>query len=422
MTRRGGGAAPRVRVPASRRVLIGALVVGGLGIGVGEFLVMGLLPQIAADLLPALSASDPDAARAATGGLASAYGLGVVVGLVAIPPLLRRLSERAALIACAASMLACTLATACAPTLAVALGLRLAAGLAHASYIGVSAMAIAHLLGSTRYGRGSAIVHGGLTAASLVGVPALTALGAGVDWRLILGGGALLFAVPLVALGCVAVPAGPAVPEAHAVGRVRAGTSIGILSAAVLTAAGGFALVTFAAQLAEVARAGGGTWLTAAVAMFAFGIGMNLGNLAAGWCADRAPLAGVAGSVAAGALGAVAVGAALALPAAESTGAASALTAAGLLLAGAMLGGCGPTEQVLYMRELRRFPRLASSLPSGTGNLGSFLGALAGAGLLAAHGAAAIPIGALALTLLGACGLVAYAVLARRARGAGGGS
>ncbi|WP_244303115.1 MFS transporter [Leucobacter coleopterorum] len=145
---------------AGRRFLIFALACGGFGIGVSEYLVMGLLPQIAADLLPELSRSDPDAALAATGGLASAYALGVVVGMFTTPILTRRFSERGALLACAGGMLLFTLLTAFAPNLTIAIAFRFLSALAHASYLGVGAMAVAHLLGGGRYGRGAAVVHG----------------------------------------------------------------------------------------------------------------------------------------------------------------------------------------------------------------------------------------------------------------------
>lgn len=403
------------RVAPRNMVLIAALVCGGFGIGVSEFLVMGLLPQIAADLLSALNAQHADAALAATGGLASAYGLGVMTGALLTPPLIARLSERKALLLLATTMLLGTAATALAPTLAVALVFRFLSALAHASYIGVGAMAIAHLLGSARYGRGSAIVHGGLAGATLIGVPALTALGAVSDWRILLGGCALLFAIPLVALLAIRIPAGPPVSHGAAAPKPRPLRVLTIIGAAVLSSAGGFAIVTYIAPVTASTR-GSDAWLTAAWAMLTFGIGMNLGNLVAGWFADRAADLAFWGAVIAGAAGA----ALLLLLELGAGGAGSAPGAAGgvwsavgVLFIGLMLGGCGPAGQVLYLRELARFPRLASSMPSGAGNLGSFLGALAGGAILAGSGVTAIPVGALALIAVGVLLLVGYR-LARR--------
>ena len=387
------------RITAGHRVLIAALVCGGFGIGVSEFIVMGLLPQMAADLLPELYAANTEAALAASGGVAAAYALGVVVGVAVTPLVIRRLSERSALLVCAGLMLLWTLLLALAPTLTVALALRFLAALTHASYIGVGAMAAAHMLGSNNYGRGSAIVHGGLAGANLLGVPVLTALGASWDWRVIIAAAALLFAVPFVALlaispasdvGYVVADTGSASTDG-ARRRLR-GALFVLVGAAVLIAASGFAIVTYVAPVVDWAQGGPGRgWLSAATGMLAFGIGMNLGNFVAGWFADRAAGPAFVLSAAAGAVGAVL----LMLPV-GSLG-----TACALALVGAVLGGTGPSGQVLYMRELKRFPRLASSMPSGVGNLGSFVGSLAGAGLLATGGVAALPVGSLALVVVG---------------------
>lgn len=388
----------------SRWILIAALACGGFGIGVSEFLVMGLLPQIATDLLPELMRSHRDAALAATGGLASAYALGVVVGIFTTPLLVRRMSERHALMVCAGSMLLWTLLTAFAPTLAFAIVLRFLSALTHASFIGVGAMAVAHLMGSNSYGRGSAIVHGGLALANLAGVPALTALGSVVDWRVILGACTLFFAAPFAALIAIEVPDRGHAAVAKSTARIRRRSLLLVLGAAVVSAAGGFAIVTYVAPVTLWAR-GGDAWLSAAIAMLAFGIGMNIGNFVAGLVADRAAGLAFGGAIFAGAAGA----ALLVVPGIGGVGA-----GLGVLLIGVLLGGQGPAGQVLYLRELARFPRLASSLPSGTGNMGSFVGALVGAGLLAGFGPAAVPVGAIALLGAGLLIFVIYARVARR--------
>ena len=390
-------------MPASRWILIIALAAGGFGIGVSEFLVMGLLPQIATDLLPDLMQGQRNTALAATGGIASAYALGVAVGIFTTPLLVRRQSERRALLVCAGNMMLWTVLTALAPTLPIALVLRFLSALTHASFIGVGAMAIAHLFGSRGYGRGSAIVHGGLALANLAGVPALTALGEIVDWRTILGACALFFAAPFVALLVIDVPQMRGESTTVTATRVRKRNIILLFGAAIVGAAGGFAILTYVAPVTLWAR-GGDTWFTAAIAMLAFGVGMNLGNFVAGLMADRAAGLAFGGSLLAGCAGAIL----LFIPGVGGVGA-----FAGVLLVGVLLGGQGPAGQVMYLRELSRFPRLASSLPSGTGNLGSFAGSLFGAGLLASFGAATIPLGAATLLAVALLGFLAYLRVAR---------
>lgn len=382
----------------SRWVLIVALACGGFGIGVSEFLVMGLLPRIAEDLLPELMRTNRDAALAATGGMASAYAAGVVVGIFATPFIVRKFSERRALLFCAGSMVLWTVLTAVAPTLGLAITLRFLSALTHASFIGLGAMAIAHLLGSRSYGRGSAIVHGGLALANLVGVPALTGLGEFVEWRLILGGCAVFFVVPFVAVLTIDVPSAGRGAQEAVVARLRKGSLTLLFFAAVVGAAGGFTIITYVAPVTLWVR-GDDTWLTAAIGMLVFGVGMNVGNLVSGMLADRAAILMFGMSLLAGLLGA----GLLMIAEVGGVGAAS-----GVLLIGVLLGGQGPAGQVLYLRELARYPRLASTLPSGAGNLGSFAGALVGGGLLAGAGPAVIPLGAALLVALAGLAFVAY--------------
>ncbi|HEU0182313.1 MAG TPA: MFS transporter, partial [Agromyces mariniharenae] len=67
---------PTTLSPARIRFALLALAMGGFGIGATEFVAMGLLPEMAADLLPGLAATSTDAANAAAGWIISAYALG----------------------------------------------------------------------------------------------------------------------------------------------------------------------------------------------------------------------------------------------------------------------------------------------------------------------------------------------------------
>ena len=66
--------------PLRARLAILALALGGFSIGTTEFIAMGLLPEIARDLLPDLYATDSEGAVAKAGWLITAYAIGVVVG------------------------------------------------------------------------------------------------------------------------------------------------------------------------------------------------------------------------------------------------------------------------------------------------------------------------------------------------------
>ncbi|WP_244303116.1 hypothetical protein [Leucobacter coleopterorum] len=132
----------------------------------------------------------------------------------------------------------------------------------------------------------------------------LTALGAGGEWRLILGGiVTLFFAVPFVALMLVRLPNEAAAAAAQLGGAVRKRRLLLLICAAVLAAASSFVIVTYIAPVVDAARSGD-VWLTTGFAMLAFGVGMNLGNLGSGWLADRTPGIAFCGVALAGASGA----------------------------------------------------------------------------------------------------------------------
>ncbi|WP_281289146.1 MFS transporter [Leekyejoonella antrihumi] len=372
-------------------ILVAALVCGAFGIGTSEFLVMGLLPQIAASLSGQLYRRSPKAAMATTGWMTAGYALGVATGTVVMPFLLRKSQVRAALIWCAASMMLWTLLTALSPSLPVAITFRFLAALAHATYTGLASVVVARLLGPNHQGRGNAVVIGGLTAANLVGVPLFTAAGSGGAWRVMIGLCSILFAAPVVALVFISLPALSDIP--HAAVRARATTrqSLTLMAAITLLAGGGFAIMTFVAPISRWSE-GSVAVLPVAAYMAIFGVGMNAGNVIGGWAADRAAGVSVVCFGAVGITGTVML--LLRLWPGVTTG-------VGIAMMGILLGGVNPGAMVLYMRELPHRPRLAASLASGTANLGSFIGSLAGGALLATRGVSAAVAGGFALTAIG---------------------
>lgn len=383
---------PATSSVAHKNTLIAALVCGAFGIGVSEFLIMGLLPQIAADLSADLYQYDPETAMAAAGMMVSGYALGVVTGTFTTPALMRRLPEHTALTLCAAAMMFSTFLTAISPTLLIAIILRFVAALTHATFMGLATVMIARLLRDGRHGRSSAIVTSGLTMASLLGVPFLTALGSGGQWRLILAACAVLFAIPTIVLLLFA-PIAPvmAASAAHgtAPGISRATILLGV--AITLITGGAFAIVTFAAPISQWAQ-GPRSAIPIAVFMLFFGVGMNVGNFVGGWAADRAPKLTV---VCTGVIGAA--GAALLFLPFQSP----VTTGVSLFIMGLVLAGTNPASIVLYLRELPHHQRVAASLASGTANLGSFGGSLVGGALLASGGTSVISVGGFTLIVLG---------------------
>lgn len=161
----------RPRRPA--RALL-ALGLGGFAIGTGEFVIMGLLPEVASDLAVGIPSA---------GHLVSAYALGVVVGAPLLAVTAARWRRRALLIALMAFYALANFATALVPGhLAVALA-RFASGLPHGAYFGVAALVAAALAPPSRRARAVGFVMLGLTTAMLAGAPLATWLGQLLGWR-----------------------------------------------------------------------------------------------------------------------------------------------------------------------------------------------------------------------------------------------
>jgi DHA1 family inner membrane transport protein len=269
-----------------RRALL-ALAVGGFAIGTGEFVILGLLPNVANDL----SVSIPQA-----GHLVSAYALGVVVGAPTLTVACIRLPRRVVLIALLAAIALGNLASALAPTFDWELSARFVSGLPHGAFFGVGSVAAANMVRASRRSAAMAVMFTGLTVANIIGVPLTTLLGQQTSWRLVFG-----LVAMIAALGAAAVAIFVPVESAHArVESLQHGTvqmlrrELGAFrnpqvwfTLAVVMVGGGGLFATFSyinpmlTHLAGYAQSSV-TWL-----LVLFGLGMTVGNLLGARLADR---------------------------------------------------------------------------------------------------------------------------------------
>jgi DHA1 family inner membrane transport protein len=336
---------------------------------------MGLLPQIADNLLPTLSASDPEAAIARAGTLISAYAAGVVVGAPTIAVFAARFPRKGLLLALVIAFTVGTIASALAPTFELVVVARFVAALPHGAYFGIAALVAASLMGPGKRGRGIALVLSGLTIANVVGVPAITFLGQQTNWRVAYLAVAAIFALTVVAILLV-VPKQPGDPGAT-IRRELGGFTRPAVWFALLTGAlgfgGFFAVYTYIAPLTtEVAM------LPVAVvplALVATGIGMTVGNFIGGRLADR------------GALKAVFICFAMLVAALLFL----ALTAptipglfVGLFAVGLASSAISPAIQTRLMDVAGESQTLAAAVNHSALNLGNSLGAFIGGAVIAA--------------------------------------
>ena len=155
--------APSTQPPAPRLVLvIMALVLGGVGIGITEFVTMGLLPQIA----EGVGVDIPTA-----GHVISAYAMGVVIGAPLIALGAARLPRRGLLVTLMVVFAVGNALTALAPGYGTLIAARVLSGLPHGAYFGVAALVAVALAPPGRRGRAVGTVMLGLPIAMVAGVP-----------------------------------------------------------------------------------------------------------------------------------------------------------------------------------------------------------------------------------------------------------
>ncbi|MCW2307546.1 MFS transporter [Rhodobium gokarnense] len=378
-----------------------ALAAGAFGIGVTEFVIMGLLLEVSRDLGVSL---------AAAGLLISGYALGVVVGAPVLTILTASWNRKQVLVGLMVIFIAGNAACALAPTYGLLMAARVLTALTHGTYFGVGSVLAGGLVGRDRQASAIAIMFTGLTLANILGVPAGTWLGQQFGWR------ATFWAVTAVGVAALAilvllVPADRSKPapsnwKSDLKAVSRAPVVLGFATT-VLGFAGVFALFTYIAPL--LTEIGGFADGAVSPILLVFGGGLVAGNLLGGRLADRRLKAAVIGSMAA--LAAVLVAMAVGM---ENRIAAVALTG---LLGAAGFATVPPLQAFVLSKATGAGESLASSLNIAAFNLGNALGAWAGGIVISdGPGLAALPLAAAAFPALAiVVALAAMAFERRRA-------
>ncbi|MGC5627702.1 MFS transporter [Georgenia sp. Z1344] len=271
---------------ARRNFALFTLALGGFGIGTTEFVTMGLLPQIAGELVPGFGA-DPTAGIAHAGWLVTAYALGVVVGAPVTAVATARMSQRTLVLVLVAALAAANLASALMPGFGLTAVARFVAGLPHGAYFGVASLLAARLMGPGRQGAGVAIALSGLTVANVVGVPLGTWLGQEAGWRWAYVTVAAIFALTLV-LALRAIPAVPGNPDRHPSRELLAFRNPRLwlmLAVGAIGFGGFFAVYSYISEVAT--RTAGLSESLVPWVLATLGTGMVVGNIIGGWASDR---------------------------------------------------------------------------------------------------------------------------------------
>ncbi|MEV5329392.1 MFS transporter [Nonomuraea fastidiosa] len=375
-------------------VLVPAVLMASVFVvGTSEYLIAGLLPQMAADLEVSVSTA---------GQAVTAYALGVVIGGPLVTIATVRLPRKGLALGLLVLFAAGNAVCAVAGSYEVLIAGRVVASLSHAAFLTVALMMVTRVVAPDRAGSAIAAVAAGFSAATLLGVPLGVLLGEGAGWRTPF---AVLAALALAVAGALAA----ALPRQDAPAtsvREEIATVLGrrvlvvIATTAVGLAATSTVFTYLAPALTGITGLGPGAVSTL---LLVYGAGSLAGGLVAGRLADRS----LAGTVRGTFIGLAVVLAAFpfAVPWAG--------TAVVVVLAlGVLTSATTPALQSLLLRHAGQAPMLATSVNVCAFNIGIAAGSALGGGLVAADGLRWLGLAAAGLSLVALA--ISYAAIPRR--------
>ncbi|SDH00532.1 MFS transporter, DHA1 family, arabinose polymer transporter [Leifsonia sp. 98AMF] len=376
-----------------------ALALGGFGIGLTEFVIAGLLPEVAADF---------HVDEATAGWLISGYALAVVVGALGLTAAATRIPRKAALLGLMVLFIVGNLLSAIAPDYGVMLAGRILAALCHGAFFGIGSVVAAGLVAPEKQARAIAVMFTGLTAANVLGVPFGTLLGQAFGWRSTFWAITVIGVAAIIGVALLVPRDAGDRPTAGLRGELSAFRSGQVwlsLAATVLGFGGMFGAFTYIAYtLTGVSGfpSSAVPWL-----LILFGLGLFAGNWVGGRLADRS----IDGTLLwlLGALAVVLVG--FALVAGIPVGAVIAL-----VLMGAFGFATVPALQLRVLSYASHAPTLASGGNIAAFNLGNALGAWLGGLTIAAGLGYTSPLWVGAAMTVGALVVIAIAAAASRRR------
>jgi len=361
-----------------------ALAVASFGIGTTEFVIMGLLPEVA----QSFGVTIPQA-----GYLVSGYAMGVVVGAPVVAIATARLPRKTALLALIGVFLAGNLGCAVAPTYGLLMAARILTAFAHGAFFGIGAVVARDLVPREKRTQAVALMFTGLTLANVLGVPLGTALGQEAGWR------STFWAVVGIGLAAAlaiqfCVPAGLPGTRGRLVSEFRALGRWPVLRPMLISTLSSVSFFTVFTYITPfLTNVSGFTPHGVTLVLFAAGIGLTIGNLAGGHFADRGQMATIIGSF----LGIVTVLLILTVVAHHAIA-----TIAVLVLWSGLVFALVSPLQIWVVEAASEAPNLASTLNQGAFNLGNATGAwIGGTALTLGIGYGELPLIAAAVSLAG---------------------
>ncbi|HHL2560516.1 TPA: MFS transporter [Yersinia enterocolitica] len=361
-----------------------ALALSAFAIGTTEFVIMGLLPQVAGDL----HISIPTA-----GWLISGYALGVAIGAPIMAVLTAKLPRKKTLLLLMVIFIIGNLMCALAYSYDFLMLARVITALSHGAFFGIGAVVASNLVAPNRRASAVALMFTGLTLANVLGVPLGTALGQAFGWR------STFWVVSVIGLFSLAalyrkLPSSQEEAPTELRKEIAALRGGGIWLSLLMTvffAAAMFALFTYIAPiLTEVTQVSehGISWT-----LLLMGVGLTLGNIVGGRLADwRLSVSLTTTFLLIAIFSALFSWTSYSLLAAEVT----------LFLWSAAAFSAVPALQINVVAYGKKAPNLVSTLNIAAFNVGNALGAWVGGVVIAKGlGLTVVPLAAAALAVVG---------------------
>lgn len=345
-----------------------ALFLAAFAFGTAEFVIAGILPDVATGL---------DISIPVAGYLISGYAIGIAIGGPLLAVATKKMGRKALILVLGGLFTVGQVLCAIAPNFELLMAARVMVSVVHGTFFGIAAIVAIGLVAPERRGFAVALILSGLTVSNILGVPAGTAIGTAFGWR------ATFWAVGLVGLASTIIIAfalptrtgnettsGSFMREFRALGRQQIVTSLAIV---MLVMIGQYSLFTYIAPLLiEVSRADVGMipWI-----LLLYGVGSTIGVFIGGRLADWKLMPSLI---------AILAGQALTFLLVYFVSPYPVPMALAIVLWGGINFAFGSPVQTRVLAWAADAPNLASALiPSGF-NVGIAIGAILGAGIIEA--------------------------------------
>ncbi|WP_244165063.1 MFS transporter [Rhodococcoides fascians] len=363
--------------------LVYILAMGTFLMGTSEFVVAGILPDIASDLTIGISEA---------GLLVTAFAIGMIATpLIAVAAL--EIPERTTLLLALAVYSAGHIVVVLTDDLSLVLVARFVTALATGAFWSIAASVASRVAGPDASARAIGLVLSGGILATVIGVPLGSVVGQLVGWRgpfWILAVLAVLASVPIARFVPGGRPSSTVIPLRSQLASIATGRFWVVMAACVLISTAVMSTYSFIAPL--LTERSGLSEDLLPVGLAIFGVGAVTGTLNSGRFADRAPYATAltGGIIVVTALGLLSIFSSFAAP------------SIALLAVAGMAGlGTNPVLMSIAVRFAEGAPTLATSLCTSMFNLGTAVGTWVTSQAISGYGPAAIPVaGALFAVLL----------------------